>query len=74
MIRFHNGKPTHVTPEAHGGQVMLGGGNYGQFVGKAVVDLPEVAGFSVKLSGIARQYDGYFRNSATNRHFGEQEL
>lgn len=24
MIRFHNGKPTYVTPEAHGGQVMLG--------------------------------------------------
>ena len=57
-----------------GGQVLLGGGSYGQFVGKAVVDLPEVAGFSVKLSGVARQYDGYFRNSATNRHFGEQEL
>ncbi len=57
-----------------GGQMLVGGGSYGQMVGKLVVDLPEVADFSIKLSGITRQYDGYFRNSVTRKNFGEQDL
>ncbi|WP_160609461.1 TonB-dependent receptor [Tsuneonella aeria] len=57
-----------------GGQVLVGYGSYDQFVGKAVVDLPEIAGFSLKLSGVTKQNGGYFRNSATGRNFGEQDL
>lgn len=57
-----------------GGQVSGNYGTYGQFVGKLSVDLPEVAGFSLKLSGITKQNDGYYRNSATGQNFGEQDL
>lgn len=57
-----------------GGQVLVGAGSYGQMVGKVVVDLPEVAGFSVKLGGITRQYGGYYRNTVTGKNFGEQDL
>jgi iron complex outermembrane receptor protein len=57
-----------------GGQIQVGAGSYGQFMGKMVVDLPKTAGFSVKLSGITRQYGGYYRNTATNKNFGEQDL
>lgn len=57
-----------------GGQLLAGGGSFGQFTGKMVVDLPDVAGFSVKLSGITRQNGGYYRNTATGRNFGRQDL
>lgn len=57
-----------------GGQVTVGAGMYGQFLGKVVVDLPEVAGFALKVSGVTKQYGGYFRNSATRQNFGEQDL
>lgn len=59
---------------AFGGEVSLNYGTYDNFVGKMVVDLPEVAGFSLKLSGVTKQYGGYFRNSATGDNFGEQDL
>lgn len=57
-----------------GGQVSTSYGTYDNFVGKMVVDLPEVAGFSLKLSGVTKQYGGYYRNSATGDNFGEQDL
>ena len=56
-----------------GGQVVLGYGSYDQFAGKMVVDLPEVAGFSLKLSGTTKQYGGYYRNRTLGNNFGEQD-
>lgn len=57
-----------------GGQISASYGTYDQFGAKAVVDLPEVAGLSLKLSGATKQNGGYFRNSATGKNFGEQDL
>lgn len=56
-----------------GGQVLLGAGSFGQLNAKLVVDLPEVAGFSLKLSGTTKQTNGYYRNSATGDNFGEAD-
>ncbi|MBX3594710.1 TonB-dependent receptor [Sphingomonas sp.] len=56
-----------------GGQVSANVGSYGLFNAKAVVDLPEVAGFSLKLSGTTKQLKGYYRNSFNNTHFGEAD-
>jgi len=57
-----------------GGQVSASYGAHDSFVGKIVVDLPEIADFSLKLSGVTKQNGGYYQNSATKENFGEQDL
>ncbi|MES2495088.1 MAG: TonB-dependent receptor [Pseudomonadota bacterium] len=57
-----------------GGQMMLNGGSYGQYIGRIAVDLPEVAGFSVKLGVVTKQNDGYYRNRTTGQNFGQQDM
>lgn len=57
-----------------GGQLMAGAGSFGHFYERLTLNLPEVAGFSVKFGVSAKQRDGYYRNTARNNHFGEEEL
>lgn len=57
-----------------GGSLTLGAGEWGRFTQRLVVDLPEVAGFSVKLSASGRQNRGYYRNNTLGGHFGEEEM
>lgn len=57
-----------------GGQIMGSYGSYGQYIGRMAVDLPEVAGFSVKLGVVTKGTNGYYRNSATRQNFGEQDM
>ena len=45
-----------------GGDLSAGYGNFNARFVKARVDLPEIAGFRVQLSGIYRQHDGYLDN------------
>ena len=57
-----------------GGQFLAGAGSWGQFNQRISVDLPEVAGFSAKVGLITKLDGGYYRNSATGKNFGEEEL
>lgn len=57
-----------------GGQLLAGAGSFGHFYERLTLNLPEVAGFSVKLGVSAKQREGYYRNNARNNHFGEEEL
>lgn len=44
------------------GDFTAGGGNYGAYNAKGLVDLPEVAGFRIQISGNIRHHDGYVKN------------
>ena len=57
-----------------GGQLLVGGGSYGQFTQRLSVDLPEVAGFSAKVGVVTKLDKGYFRNTARGERYGKQEL
>ncbi len=57
-----------------GGQAWVSYGSWNRIQRRVSVDLPEVANFKVKLGYSGNSQDGYWRNAATNRYFGEQEL
>tara|TARA_R110000824_G_scaffold23243_1_gene83629 strand:+ start:1161 stop:3458 length:2298 start_codon:yes stop_codon:yes gene_type:complete len=57
-----------------GGQLLGGAGSFGHFYERLTLNLPEVAGFSVKLGVSAKQREGYYRNTARSTDFGEEEL
>jgi len=57
-----------------GGSLTLGAGEWGRFTERLVVDLPEVGGFSVKLSASGRQNRGYYRNETLGGHLGEEDM
>jgi iron complex outermembrane receptor protein len=57
-----------------GAQLEASTGSFGSIEASAIVDLPEVSGFSMKVAATHRKSDGYYFNSATQRGFGEQEL
>ena len=44
------------------GDVRVGYGTFDQKTAKGSLDLPEIAGFKVQVSGMFRQRDGYFKN------------
>ncbi len=45
-----------------GGRLAVGGGNLGSYNGSVHLDLPEVAGFSVKLDGVISHQDAVTKN------------
>ncbi|WP_255326450.1 TonB-dependent receptor [Sphingobium sp. EM0848] len=57
-----------------GGQLLVGGGSYGQYTQRLSIDLPEIAGFSAKVGLVTKLDDGYFRNTTLHDHYGKQEL
>lgn len=57
-----------------GGQAWVSYGSWNRIQRRVSVDLPEFANFKVKLGYSGNSQDGYWRNAATKRYFGEQEL
>jgi iron complex outermembrane recepter protein len=71
VISVHRALPTHKW----GLSVDLGGGDYSQFVAKAVVNAPIGDTAGVKVGVSHQQRDGYLTNLYTgNDHYGKNEL
>ncbi|MGF7150193.1 iron complex outermembrane receptor protein [Sphingomonas zeicaulis] len=75
-IRIVSKKPTGSLGGTLRGQV----GNFGRLRGEAHINLPEIAGFKIKLDYLNNQLDGYTRNGAarldrlsSQRRFGYQD-
>jgi iron complex outermembrane receptor protein len=57
-----------------GGKITAGYGSFGRITRSLSVNLPETAGFKVKLAYSGRSLDGYYENYARPGNLGEEEM